>query len=564
MILKKIIPLILIIVFSLFTIRSFFSDGFFPMHDDAQVARVIVMTQALKNGQFPVRLVSDLGYGYGYPLFNFYGPLPYYVGGALHALGVDALTATKMMIGIGVIVGSLSVYLLTSSIVGSFAGLFSSMLFTYFPYRAVQIYVRGAVGELWAISLLPFVLYGLIKLFRKETVMKGILVGSISLSGVILSHTVFGYISAGLIIGTALTLYGISLFTKKNSLRQSIIPLLGMLAIALGLTAFFWLPAVSEMKYTNVSKVIGETANYKDHYICFSQLWDSPWGFGGSAPGCLDGMSFKLGKLHVIFFLAAVSMLIFAKEKIKCIHGVLIGLVFLTGLLLFAMLSISELIWKIIPFSSFVQYPWRLLGLIGICMSVVSGYLFYKRQTIAAIIMLVFLGGGVMLQNGKLFEPHYLYYRPLSSFSSKEELQLRASSVSDEYLPKGIKIPFTIQEVVENRVQGNETVNVVKLKESETYGSYEIEADSNQELKLNMAFFPGWKFYINGNSAPSSIVDGQPYVVLSAGNTLLEMRFSNTPVRMIGNGISLLTILGIFGFYMYEKKTYRHHRHTCL
>jgi uncharacterized membrane protein len=62
-------------------VRHLFADGFYPMHDDTQVSRVVVMGRALIHGQFPVRWVSDLGYGYGYPLFNFYGPLPYYVGG---------------------------------------------------------------------------------------------------------------------------------------------------------------------------------------------------------------------------------------------------------------------------------------------------------------------------------------------------------------------------------------------------------------------------------------------------------------------------------------------------
>ena len=89
------------------------------MHDDAQVARVIVMAHALRHGQFPVRIVADLGYGYGYPIFNFYGPLPYYIGGILHVLGIDSLTATKIMIGIGVVIGSLSMYVLSSSIFGT-------------------------------------------------------------------------------------------------------------------------------------------------------------------------------------------------------------------------------------------------------------------------------------------------------------------------------------------------------------------------------------------------------------------------------------------------------------
>ena len=82
------IGLIIVVILSFFMIKPLWVNGYFPMHDDTQVARVVEMGRALRAGQFPVRWVSDLGYGYGYPIYNFYGPLPYYAGGALQAMGV--------------------------------------------------------------------------------------------------------------------------------------------------------------------------------------------------------------------------------------------------------------------------------------------------------------------------------------------------------------------------------------------------------------------------------------------------------------------------------------------
>jgi uncharacterized membrane protein len=76
--LKRFLPLIIIIVLSFFAIKPLFHPGFFPIHDDTQVARVFEMTKSLQAGMFPVRWVSDLGYGLGYPIFNFYAPLSYY------------------------------------------------------------------------------------------------------------------------------------------------------------------------------------------------------------------------------------------------------------------------------------------------------------------------------------------------------------------------------------------------------------------------------------------------------------------------------------------------------
>src|SRR3989338_10214440 len=89
--------LIITIILSWFAIRPLTIAGFFPVHDDTQPARIYEMAKALKFGQFPVRWVPDLGYGYGYPLFNFYAPLPYYFGAAFYLFGFNVLSATKLM-----------------------------------------------------------------------------------------------------------------------------------------------------------------------------------------------------------------------------------------------------------------------------------------------------------------------------------------------------------------------------------------------------------------------------------------------------------------------------------
>ena len=96
-IVKKLLPLIILIGLSYWAIQPFFIAGSFPIHDDTQVQRVYEMHQSLSDGMFPVRIVADLGYGYGYPIFNFYAPLSYYVGASFMGVGMDALFATRMM-----------------------------------------------------------------------------------------------------------------------------------------------------------------------------------------------------------------------------------------------------------------------------------------------------------------------------------------------------------------------------------------------------------------------------------------------------------------------------------
>ena len=95
--LKKIAILIIIIILTFPSWKELVKPGWFPMHDDAQIQRVFLMHQSLQEGQFPVRSVDLLGYGYGYPLFNFYNPLPYYFGALIMFIGLNALIATKII-----------------------------------------------------------------------------------------------------------------------------------------------------------------------------------------------------------------------------------------------------------------------------------------------------------------------------------------------------------------------------------------------------------------------------------------------------------------------------------
>ncbi|MEK7166016.1 MAG: hypothetical protein AAB874_04390, partial [Patescibacteria group bacterium] len=165
---KKILPLIIVLIISVPVVYPLSRPGFFPMHDDTQPTRVAQMAKAIADGQFPVRWVSDLGYGYGYPLFNFYAPLPYYVGAAAHLLGMNLISATKLMFGIGMLLAPITMYLLAASWWGKRGGLLSAILYTYTPYHAVEVYVRGSVGELWAYGFLPLVILGIFE-GRKKT-----------------------------------------------------------------------------------------------------------------------------------------------------------------------------------------------------------------------------------------------------------------------------------------------------------------------------------------------------------------------------------------------------------
>ena len=308
--LRKYFGIIVVLVLSFWAIKPLFVPGFFPMHDDTQVARVFEMGKMLQSGMFPVRWVPDLGYGYGYPIFNFYAPLAYYVGGFFTLLGFDALIATKIMMLVGIILAGIFMYLLAREFWGELGGIVSSLFYIYAPYHALDIYVRGDVAEVWAYGLIPLMFFGFYKLYQQLSikndlppiisnfkfqisnfyVWKWVVVGSLGYAGVILSHNLTAMMVTPFITIVILLYCFIAYRNKKLFI---IYCLVFTILLGLMLSAFYWIPALLEMKYTNVLSQIGGGADFRNHFICLGQLWDSQWGFGGSAQGWIEGLSFK-------------------------------------------------------------------------------------------------------------------------------------------------------------------------------------------------------------------------------------------------------------------------------
>lgn len=456
---KKYYGLLIVLVLSFWAIKPFFISGFFPMHDDTQVARVFEMGKMLQGGVFPVRWVPDLGYGYGYPIFNFYAPLAYYVGGVFMLLGLDALMATKIMMVLGIVLAGIFMYFLAKEFFGELGGAVSGLFYVYAPYHAVDIYVRGDAAEFWAYAFVPLAFLGIYK--------KNVILGAIGFAGLILSHNLTAMMVAPFLLIEILINYYILFKKKKFSIinSSSAIFILGLL-----LSAFYWVPALLEMKTTNIMSQIGGGANFRDHFVCIGQLWTSQWGFGGSAKGCIDGMSFMIGKLHISLALLSIFILIYLKFKRKYFNNIYhLSIFSIAGFLIsiFLMLDISRFLWEIIPPMAFFQYPWRFLILASFFSSLLSGLSVWFLQSEKPGLSIYFKPGLhisaififlLLFFNLKYFVPQATFPAVASDFTNEKALKWTASKISDEYLPLNFKSPKFEKDIAKTPILFKETV----------------------------------------------------------------------------------------------------------
>ncbi len=574
---KTLANFLLVLFLSFFAILPLTIPGFFPMHDDTQPARVQQMAQSLKDGMFPVRWVADLGYGYGYPLFNFYAPFAYYIGASFIFLGFNALIATKFMMGLPILFAGISMYFLAKQFWGTTGGIISGLLYVYAPYTAVNLYVRGDVAELWAYGFIPTVFLGLYKIIvlvnqdnsiridksniknqiskiqrrNKKVVWSWMTVIALSYSAIILSHNLTAMMVTPFIFCTIL-ISDIVFLKDKNlyALRYT----LSAILLGILLSTFYWLPALTEMKYTNVLSQIGGKADYNLHFVCPEQLWESNWGFGGSTPSCVDGMSFRIGKLHISLTILSLCLLPVLKRKseklpiVLAFFGVLVGIFF--------SLHISSFIWNMIPIIAFFQYPWRFLLLISFFSSFVGGSIVLFKQVLHSekskqllfeVTIFLFVIAGVYILYGRLFKPQYVQPKTAEDYVSTDILRWNISRISDEYLPKNFQKPLDPRDRVQDKflvLSGKVAIQEKTNKTASLVANILSKTDS--KIRILTTPFPAWQVFYNNTKLSYSATDKGIEFVLPPSSGELKLVYVSTPFEYFGNIVSLIGITLLF------------------
>jgi hypothetical protein len=159
--------MILFFLLLLPSISWLLQPGYFPIHDDLQAMRQLQMAKCFADLQIPCRWVPDMGYGFGYPLFNFYPPGPYYLGQLLHFLNFQYIDIAKLVGILGFIASGFTMYLLARQFWGRVGGIVAAVFYVYAPYHSVDFYVRAAVNEFFALIFFPLVFLCIYKIIKQ-------------------------------------------------------------------------------------------------------------------------------------------------------------------------------------------------------------------------------------------------------------------------------------------------------------------------------------------------------------------------------------------------------------
>lgn len=531
--------------------------GFFPMQDDLQAFRVHQMVKCLQDFQIPCRWIPDMGYQYGYPQFNFYPPSIYYFAAVLNIVGIQVIDTVKILFVLGFVFSALAMFIFLNAFLSRFAAFVGAVLYTFAPYKAAEVYVRGSLSEFWAFVFFPLIFwssYQLIKLGKIRYL--GYLSASIAL--LLITHNLMSFIFLPLFGLWAIVLS--LLYQKKNFLKIVIATILG-----LGLAAFFTAPVIFEGKFVHLETLTGGYFDFRQHFVNLRQLFlSNHFGYGSSYLGSNDDLSLSVGFIH--WMLAAVSLIIallnFKKER--KLSYMIFTLVSFLLLVLFLMHQRSSFIWDAFSPLTWLQFPWRFLSdstfllssLGGICIYQLSqlNQRFGKAMGVLTIVLVIIL-------HGSFFAPkEWLYISDAEKFSGASWEKQLTISIFD-YLPIYAKLPPNkkapeLPETLEGQV---EFKNYVKGSD---FQKGEIEVKEKAILRIPLFDFPGMQVMVDGKKVNHWHDDCryQEYCLglitfdVGEGIHKFEARLNDTPVRSISNLVTIISIgVLIYVFYLSKK-----------
>lgn len=530
----KLLPILVLLLLSLFPLFDLLHPGLPVTHDGQDhVARIANFYQNLKEGIVIPRWAPNLNWGYGHPILMFLYPLPSYVASFFHFLGFSLVDSLKIVFGATFVFTGFAMYIWVRNFLDEKAALVAAVLYLFAPYRFIDLYVRGAIGEHVAFVFLPLILYFLLKLSKHNSWFY-IVGGSFSLAGLILSHNAITLMFLPIIF-----LYGIFLIKthKKNKLIHQYITILAM---GFGLSSFFWIPAFFEGKYT--LRDIVTAGEYSSRFVEFKNFIYGPWSFGGSGE-----FSPQVGIIHWIFTLLSALIIVILFKKRNNLWIVAVALFIIFWLTLFVMTQASNIIWQTLTTLQKFQFPWRFLSLVVFVTSVLGGIVTWviPKNLKLAFLLTFFI---VLLYINKEY------------WQAKEYRTIQETFFTNVYYgttDTGESAPIWSVRFMERAplksvevISGQATIT--QIQRASTLHEYKVVAMDKTRLKENTLFFPGWDVLVDGKEVPIEFQDQQHRGLMTffveKGNHFVQIRFKETKLRLLADIITFLSLV-ILSFY---------------
>jgi hypothetical protein len=498
------------------------------------VTRTVEYAAALARGDLYPRWCPDFYAGYGSPFFHYYAPAVYWLGGAFTlVLGTPVLALKLIILIAGLVAAAFSFAVVRLETGRSDAAFLAACLYIAAPYRLSEVSWRGDLAELFALSMLPVAAFAYLRIvheFETRHLPRLTVAAAAAHAGLVLSHTLIA------LWGTALLFVLIVLSTLRLTRRGDLARARFLaLSFCVGLLAssFYTGPALLEKHLVRTEVMYQGIFAPQNNMLTLAHLF---------RPG-----PFYIGPLLI----AALSLLLFGslyRQRLQKPSLAWLG----GGIVLTALtLPIAAPLWasRLIPFGSYIQFPWRLLGPASLCFALAFGIAWahaFPSRLVSGLLSLYVVAGAVQLSMPRSSVSPMAVDRVLLSPERIRDTMVRGT-ILDEYLPR---VVGHVDYLAKRQLAVGSDALQVRIEESAgTAHVLSIHALAAHDLELKLHSFPGWRV---------RTLSGEPVSLGETARGLLSLRvpapghyrvlveFASTPLRSTFLALSLAALLCVF------------------
>ena len=544
---NKIKDYLIILFFAIIISIPMLNKNFNIYVDDGvqHIARLMGTAQSIEEGQIIPVIMSNFCNGFGYSWNIFYSPITAYIPLIFSIFTNSFELMLKLFIILVSFLSGISIYEFVKKISNNrYAGLLSSAIYIFAPYRLTDMYIRIAISELTSFIFIPIVFQGMYNILNSEEKnFKKSLILTLGATGLILTHIVIAMYTA--IFCTIYLILNIKKLKDRKILKLLIINIL----LIVVLTSFYTFPLL-EHKFNTNYEVFENGRMERTEVLIYYKVNFLELIYSGK-----NTMNFEIGLISII----GLVLTILAYKKVENDTKKIYWFSLITGVLCVIM-SLNFFPFEKLPaILKMIQFTFRLLEFSSFFFAVIAGInycLVIKNFNIKDVIVLGTIYFLLIVPNyTKLdFEKQWSEEKLWPSVAVTEKTgRVHAGCASFEYLPSKA---FDNLEYIKNRknnvyiISGNAIIsNEQKQGTNMTFNVSNVE--ENTVIELPYIYYLGYNIKITNNYGEiikANVFESNNGFVafnLPRDSSNVVVKYTGTLIMKITYIVSFITFIGL-------------------
>jgi hypothetical protein len=486
--------------------------------------------------------------GLGEPRFIFYPPLSWMLGAALSFV-VPWSAVPMAFIALVQVIAGLSAFALVRRFLSRGAALFGAACYAANPYALLIIYMRSDFAELLACAFLPLVVLAALQVVglvenRKRSRPRAIGYFAVAFAAVWLSNAPAGVLasySVALIFAWAAITEG----SSKPMWRG-----VAGVALGLGLTSFYLLPAAYEQRWVNIAQAVSLGLRPADNFLYTMGNDPEHNVFNWIASTVAIVLIVMTGLAGITAHRSAANEPE-SVEKERLWRVLLILSAAATAL----MIRPSGILWEQLPKLRFVQFPWRWMGIVAVPYAYFLAKAATRRHAgwIWGLAALAVSGATatVLVQHAWWDSEDIPVLRAAISNDQGFEGTDEYDPVGDDHYSLPEKAPRVKILSAEESAVTAPTADVRIVRWTAEEKELRVTTREPMRLALRLLAYPAWRVEVDGKVVAPQHPEATDQMILrlAPGTQRVTLKFVRTPDRTLGIVLSvlgLLTLLALF------------------